>query len=69
MDDLSVSAPIVIRVRGSQALRIQQSEDLLSTYRRHAERRSKDCRCDVYVVLDATSKVLVSVKYPKEEGK
>ena len=63
-----MSAPIVIRVRGSHALRIEQSEELMSAYRRDAERRSREGRCDVYVVIDATSMVLISVKHKKGEG-
>lgn len=60
---------LVIRVRGSQALRICESPELMDAYRRDAERRSEQGRCNVYVVIDATGKVLVSVKCKEDENK
>lgn len=53
---------LVIKVRGSQALRICESPELLAAYRRDAERRSEQGRCNVYVVIEATGREIICVK-------
>lgn len=58
---------LVIKVRGSQALRIFESPELLAAYRRDAERRSEQGRCNVYVVLEATGKEIICVKCKEGE--